>query len=70
MRNPDFVIIDPPEVVAEKLRLARRLNERPLGEPSLFDELMADRRRERERELAEEGFRSGYPPHLSHNCTM
>lgn len=56
MRNPDFVIIDPPEVVAEKLRPARRLNERPLGEPSLFDESMADRRREREGELAEEGF--------------
>jgi hypothetical protein len=50
------VIIDPPEVVAEKIRLAREMNERPPDVPSLFEEFMEDRRRERERELREEGY--------------
>jgi len=56
MHQPDIVIIDPPKVVAEKIRLARMMNRRPPGLPSLFDELMEDRRRERERELAEDGY--------------
>ena len=55
-RHPDFEITDPPEVVAEKIRLALEADKRLPGERSLCDELLEDRRRERERELREEGY--------------
>jgi hypothetical protein len=55
-RQPDIVVTDSPEVVAEKIRLAKKMNQRPPGEPSLFEELMEDRRREREHELKKHGF--------------
>jgi hypothetical protein len=50
------MIRNSPEVVSEKLRLAAEMDRRPLGDPSLYDQLLEDRRRERERELAEEGW--------------
>jgi hypothetical protein len=56
LHQPDIVVTDPPEVVTEKIRLAERMNKRPPGVPSLFEELMEDRRRERERELRHESF--------------
>jgi len=56
MTNPDFVITEPPESLAAKMRLAAELDKRPEGTPSLFDELMEERRRERVRELEEEGW--------------
>jgi hypothetical protein len=55
-RHPDFVISDPPEVVAEKMRLAKETDRLLFGERSLCDELLEDRRRERERELREDGY--------------
>jgi hypothetical protein len=55
-RQHDFEITDPPEVVAEKIRLALEADKRLPGERSLCDELLEDRRRERERELREEGY--------------
>jgi hypothetical protein len=55
-RPSQFVIIDPPEVVAEKMRLPSEANRRHSGERSLCDEFHEDRRRERERELREEGW--------------
>ncbi|MGA3335029.1 MAG: hypothetical protein ABSC62_12795 [Terracidiphilus sp.] len=56
MRQPDFVITDPPEVVAEKILLATERNKLPAGMPSGTDLLLEERRLERERELAEEGW--------------
>ncbi|MGD0346207.1 MAG: hypothetical protein ABSA85_05585 [Terracidiphilus sp.] len=55
-RHPDFEITDPPELVAEKLRLAKEANKLLFGEPSLCDEFLEDRRLERERELRVEGY--------------
>jgi hypothetical protein len=40
----------------EKLRLIRALRGCTAGGPSLCDELLEDRRRERERELAKDGW--------------
>jgi hypothetical protein len=56
MKNPDFVITDPPEVVAEKLRWAAAVDQLPKGTLSGTDLLPEDRRSEREKELADEGF--------------
>ena len=55
-RSSQFVITDPPEVIAEKLRLAKEANRRLFGERSLCDELLEDRRFERERELRKVGW--------------
>jgi len=55
-RHPDFKITDPPELVAEKLKLAKKADKLLFGERSLCDELLEDRRLERERELREEGY--------------
>ena len=55
-RQPDFVITDPPELVAEKLRLAKEADKLLFGERSLCDELLKDRRLERERELRKDGY--------------
>jgi AbrB family looped-hinge helix DNA binding protein len=45
-----------PETLAAKLRLIDALYGITAGGPSLTDELLADRRLERERELAKDGF--------------
>jgi hypothetical protein len=55
-RHPDFEITDPPELVAEKLRLAKEANKLWFGERSLCDEFLQDRCLERERELREDGY--------------
>jgi len=55
-RPSQFVIIDPLEVVAEKMRLASEANRRLSGERSLSDEFLEDCRRERERELRKDGY--------------
>jgi hypothetical protein len=55
-RQPDIPVIDPPEVVAEKIRLAAEMNKRPEGEPSGCDLLLEERIRERIRENKQEGF--------------
>jgi hypothetical protein len=56
MRQPDFVITDPPEVVAENILLAAERTKLPEDIPSGTDLLLEDRRLGRERELAEEGW--------------
>jgi hypothetical protein len=55
-RQPDIVVIEPPEIVAEKMRLAAEMNKRPEGEPSGCDLLIEERIRERIREKEQEGF--------------
>ena len=45
-----------PETVAAKLRLLDELRGLTAGGPSMTDELLADRRREREQELAKDGW--------------
>lgn len=45
-----------PETLATKLAMIRRMRGISAGGPSLCDELLEDRRRERERELREEGW--------------
>jgi AbrB family looped-hinge helix DNA binding protein len=49
------VIIDP-ETLATKLRKIKKLRGLTAGGPSMTDALLEDRRKERERELAEEGW--------------
>jgi hypothetical protein len=53
---PDIVITGPVESLFEKLRVSEILDRRDPSSPSLCDELIADRRRERQRELEEEGW--------------
>jgi hypothetical protein len=55
-RQTGFVITDPAEVVAEKMRLVSEADKLLRGERSLCDEFLEDRRLERERELRKEGF--------------
>jgi AbrB family looped-hinge helix DNA binding protein len=45
-----------PETLAAKLAAIRKMRGITAGGPSLCDELLEDRRRERERELREEGW--------------
>lgn len=45
-----------PQTLAAKLRLIDELYGITAGGPSLTDDLLADRRRERDRELAKHGF--------------
>jgi hypothetical protein len=54
--QPDIVVADAPEVVAEKLRLAAAREKILKGALSGTDLLREDRWIERERELAQEGF--------------
>jgi hypothetical protein len=49
-------VIRKPLTLEEKLRLIKELRGCTAGGPSMCDELLEDRRRERERELAEEGW--------------
>jgi len=49
------VIIDP-ETVASKLRKIKALRGLTAGGPSMTDALLEDRKREKERELADEGW--------------
>ena len=51
----DFLILEP-QTLAAKLRLIDELCGMTAGGPSMCDELLKDRRRERERELTEEGW--------------
>jgi hypothetical protein len=45
-----------PETLATKLAMIKKMRGITAGGPSLCDELLEDRRRERERELREEGW--------------
>jgi AbrB family looped-hinge helix DNA binding protein len=45
-----------PETLASKLAMIKKMRGIAAGGPSLCDELLGDRRRERERELKEEGW--------------
>ena len=45
-----------PETLAAKLAMIRKMRGITAGGPSLCDELLEDRRRERDRELREEGW--------------
>ena len=45
-----------PETLATKLAMFKKMRGITAGGPSLCDELLEDRRRERERELREEGW--------------
>jgi hypothetical protein len=60
MKNPSnypgIVITDPPEIVAEKIRLAAAIEKAHKSALSGTDLLLEDRRIERERELPKEGF--------------
>ncbi len=49
-------VILEPETLAAKLRLIDELHGLTAGGPSMTDALLEERRRERERELAEEGW--------------
>jgi AbrB family looped-hinge helix DNA binding protein len=49
------IVVDP-QSLAAKLRLIKELRGYTAGGPSMTDALLEDRRRERERELAEEGW--------------
>jgi len=49
-------VILKPETLAAKLAMIKRMRGITAGAPSLCDELLEDRRRERERELREEGW--------------
>jgi hypothetical protein len=49
-------VIQKPLSLEEKLRLIDELRGMTAGGPSMCDELLEERRRERERELAEEGW--------------
>jgi hypothetical protein len=50
------VVIEPPEIVAEKIRLAAEMNKRPEVKPSGCDLVIEERIRERIREKEQEGF--------------
>ena len=56
IRRVGQVLVLKPETVAAKLALIKRMRGIAAGGPSLCDELLDDRRRERERELREEGW--------------
>jgi AbrB family looped-hinge helix DNA binding protein len=49
------IILDP-ETLAAKLRKIKEMRGYTAGGPSMTDELLEDRRKERERELREEGW--------------
>jgi AbrB family looped-hinge helix DNA binding protein len=49
-------VILKPETAASKLAMIKKMRGIAAGGPSLCDELLEDRRRERERELREEGW--------------
>ena len=49
------IILDP-ETLAAKLRKIKEMRGYTAGGPSMTDELLEDRRKERERELKEEGW--------------
>jgi AbrB family looped-hinge helix DNA binding protein len=55
IEDGDRLILQP-ETVAAKLRLLDELRGLTAGGQSMTDELLADRRRERERELAKDGW--------------
>jgi AbrB family looped-hinge helix DNA binding protein len=52
--GPELIL--KPETLAAKLAMIKRMRGIAAGGPSLCDELLEDRRRERERELREEGW--------------
>jgi len=52
--GPELIL--KPETLATKLAMIRKMRGIAAGGPSLSDELLEDRRRERERELREEGW--------------
>lgn len=56
MQQEDRQVAQKPEILEEKLRLIKAMRGCCAGGPSLCDELLEDRRRERERELAKDGY--------------
>lgn len=52
--GPELIL--KPETLAAKLAMIKKMRGIAAGGPSLCDELLEDRRRERERELREEGW--------------
>lgn len=56
IRREGSELILKPETLTAKLAMIKQLRGIAAGGPSLCDELLEDRRRERERELREEGW--------------
>jgi AbrB family looped-hinge helix DNA binding protein len=56
IRREGAEVILKPETLAAKLAMIRKARGITAGGPSLCDELLEDRRREREREMKEEGW--------------
>jgi len=56
IRQEGEVLILEPQTLAAKLRKIRELRGLTAGGPSMTDELLEDRRREREAELAKDGW--------------
>lgn len=56
VRRDGAELVLKPETLAAKLSTIRKLRGITAGGPSMCDELLAERRRERERELREEGW--------------
>jgi virulence-associated protein VagC len=56
IRQEGMKLILEPETLAAKLRLIEELRGLTAGGPSMTDELLEDRRREREMELAKDGW--------------
>jgi AbrB family looped-hinge helix DNA binding protein len=56
VRREGMRVILEPETLAAKLRLIDELQGLTAGGPSMTDELLKDRRRERESELAKDGW--------------
>jgi AbrB family looped-hinge helix DNA binding protein len=56
IRQEGSRLILEPQTVASKLRLIEELRGLTAGGPSMTDELLADRRRERQTELAKDGW--------------
>jgi hypothetical protein len=56
IREIDMLAARRPLTLEQKLRLIAKLKGLTAGGPSMCDELLEDRRRERERELAGEGW--------------
>lgn len=56
IRREGTELILKPETLAAKMALIKQLRGITAGGPSMCDELFEDRRRERERELREEGW--------------
>jgi len=52
--GPELIL--KPETLAAKLEMIKKMRGITAGGPSMCDELLEDRRRERERELREEGW--------------